>query len=68
MAKYIGNRLILEGDEADWFMENALNPDREALRLRDAYFAEIAKLNITEKDGVVFFEIPDIDLEDIKDE
>ena len=62
MAKYIGNRLILEGRKADWFMENALNPDREALRLRDAYFTEIAKLNITEKDGVYTSEIPDGDI------
>jgi hypothetical protein len=40
---------------------------REMIRLRDAYFAKIAKWNITEKDGVYTSEIPDIDLGDIKD-
>jgi|GEM_PF-2586187 len=68
MAKYNNDTIILEGDEADWFMEQFLRPDPEVIRRRNAYFAEIDKINITEEDGVVSFEIPDIDLEDIKDE
>jgi hypothetical protein len=62
MAEYDDSIIILEGDEADWFMENALNPDREALRRRDAFFAEIDALGMVENNGVYTFEIPDIDL------
>ena len=64
MAEYINGDIILSGSESDWFMEHFLRPDPEVMRRRNAYFAKIDEMDITEEDGVVSFEIPDIDFGD----
>ena len=64
MAEYIDNRIVLHGEEADWFIENALQPDRDVLRQRDENFSRIDALGIVEENGVYSLEIPNIILED----
>ena len=60
--------ILVEQNKYTIFEEPSDEKRKEIARLRDAYFAKIDKMNITEEDGVVFIEIPDIDLEDLKDE
>jgi len=53
--------IILTGDEADWFMKNALFPDPEMIEKRDKFFEEIDAMGIVHNEGgSMSCEIPDI--------
>ncbi|MCL2424886.1 MAG: hypothetical protein FWD05_00960 [Oscillospiraceae bacterium] len=58
MAEYNDNRILLDGAEADWFMENALYPNHDVLRRRDENFERIDALGIVEDNGTYTIEIP----------
>ena len=62
MAKEIDGTLYLNAEESRSLLHNWLHPDEEAMRRRDAFFAECDKLEIEHKDGCVVlhsFEIDD---------
>jgi len=59
--------IILTGDEAEWFIKNALFPDPEMIEKRNKLFEKIDAMGIVHnEDGSTSFEIPDI--KEISDE
>lgn len=59
MARITGPWIVLDDVEAERFHRNAATPDPEVMRRRDAFFAEIDQMHITElDDGSVEIDFP----------
>lgn len=57
--------IILTGADAARFMRQMISPDEETMKLRDAFFKEIDRLNVYEENGVTYIDDPELRIDEI---
>lgn len=57
--------IILTGADAARFMRQMISPDVETMKLRDAFFKEIDRLNVYEENGVTYIDDPELRIDEI---